>query len=44
MRGSPTYIINVLIVTLLPGSDGLDLYYASELVQEYKNAVVYIIF
>ena len=26
MRGSPTYIINVLIVTLLPGSDGLGLY------------------
>ena len=26
MRGSPTYIINVLIFTLLPGSDGLSLH------------------
>ena len=26
MRGSPTYIINVLIVTLLPGNDGLGLH------------------
>ena len=26
MRGSPTYIINVLIVTLLPGSDSLGIH------------------
>ena len=26
MQGSPTYIINVLLVTLLPGSVGLGLY------------------
>ena len=41
MRGSPTYIINVLIVTLLPDSDGLGLYHPIYIIILEDNIINY---